>query len=190
MGFHAHPLCAGVGHPLHDHLLEELDVVDAEQVRMAGGTPVLVTSTVEEDWKAPVERIAAAITPRTRLLMFSSPCNPSGSVFSRDELMALAAVVARYEDLFVISDEIYEHIVFHGDHTAFAGLPGMVDRTITVNGLSKAFAMTGWRIGYIGAPLHIAKACSKIQGQYTSGANSIATAFARLVLKAPSRLAS
>lgn len=149
-------------------------VTYAEQVRMAGAEPVLVNSTVEEDWKAPVDRIAAAITSRTRLLMFSSPCNPSGSVLSRHELLDLAAVVARHKDLFVISDEIYEHIVFSGDHVAFASLPGMFERTITVNGLSKAFAMTGWRIGYIGAPLHIARACSKIQGQFTSGANSIA----------------
>lgn len=149
-------------------------VTYAEQVRMAGGTPVIVPSTLDEDWKPPIERIAAAITPRTRLLIFSSPCNPSGSVLSTDELMDLASVVAAHPDLHVISDEIYEHIVFNGQHVSFAALPGMYDRTITVNGLSKAFAMTGWRIGYIGAPEHIARACSKIQGQFTSGANSIA----------------
>ena len=149
-------------------------VTYAEQVRMAGGTPVLVHSTLEEDWKPPIERIAKAITSRTRLLIFSSPCNPSGSVLSPDELMDLAAVVATHKDLYVISDEIYEHIVFSGRHVSFASLPGMYERTITVNGLSKAFAMTGWRVGFIGAPAHIAKACSKIQGQFTSGANSIA----------------
>lgn len=149
-------------------------VTYAEQVRMAGGTPVIVPSTLDEDWKPPIDRIAAAITPRTRLLIFSSPCNPSGSVLTADELMDLAAVVSAHKDLYVISDEIYEHIVFNGSHVSFAALPGMYERTITVNGLSKAFAMTGWRVGYIGAPLHIAKACSKIQGQFTSGANSIA----------------
>lgn len=149
-------------------------VTYAEQVRMAGGTPVIVASTLDEDWKPPVERIAAAITPRTRLLMFSSPCNPSGSVYSADELRDLAAVVVKWPELHVISDEIYEHIVFSGRHLSFASLPGMMERTVTVNGLSKAFAMTGWRVGYIGAPEKIAKACTKIQGQFTSGANSIA----------------
>ena len=146
----------------------------SEQVKLVGATPVIVSSTLEEDWKAPIERIAAAITPRTRLLMFSSPCNPSGSVLTRHELEALAAVVARHPQLLVIADEIYEHIVFEGSHVSFASLPGMAERTITVNGLSKAFALTGWRIGYIGAPLWVAQACTKIQGQFTSGANSIA----------------
>jgi aspartate aminotransferase len=149
-------------------------VTYAEQVRMAGGVPVIVRSTLEEDWKPPVERIAAAITPRTRLLMFSSPCNPSGSVLSKAEMEALADVVRRHPGLYVISDEIYEHIVFTGEHRSFAALPGMRERTITVNGLSKAFALTGWRIGYIGAPQWIVQAAMKIQGQFTSGANSIA----------------
>jgi len=149
-------------------------VTYAEQVRMAGGIPVIVRSTLEEDWKAPVERIAAAITPRTRLLMFSSPCNPSGSVLTAAEMEALADVVRAHPELYVISDEIYEHIVFSGTHRSFAALPGMMERTITVNGLSKAFALTGWRIGYIGAPLWITQAAMRIQGQFTSGANSIA----------------
>lgn len=149
-------------------------VTYAEQVKMAGATPVIVRSTLEEDWKAPVERIAAAITPRTRLLMFSSPCNPSGSVLTKEEMEALAEVVRRHPGLYVISDEIYEHIVFNGTHRSFAALPGMMERTITVNGLSKAFALTGWRIGYIGAPVWITQAAMKIQGQFTSGANSIA----------------
>lgn len=156
----------------------------SEQVKLAGAKPVLVPSTLEEDWKAPVERIAAAITPRTRLLMFSSPCNPSGSVLRRDELEALAALVARHPDLLVIADEIYEHIVFEGAHVSFASLPGMLERTITVNGLSKAFALTGWRIGYIGAPLWIAQACTKIQGQFTSGANSIAQRVTKACMEA------
>lgn len=149
-------------------------VTYAEQVRMAGGTPVIVPSTIDEDWKPPIARIAAAITQRTRLLMFSSPCNPSGSVLSARELTDLAAVVAKHDDLFVISDEIYEHIVFQGRHRSFATMPGMMERTVTVNGLSKAFAMTGWRLGYLAAPEWIAKACGKVQGQFTSGANSIA----------------
>ncbi|MBK8341367.1 MAG: pyridoxal phosphate-dependent aminotransferase [Flavobacteriales bacterium] len=145
-----------------------------EQVRMAGATPVIVPSTLEENFKPPVARIAAAITPRTRLLMFSSPSNPTGSVLDRAELTALAAVVASHPDLMVLSDEIYEHIVFEGRHISFGTLPGMAERTITVNGLSKAFALTGWRIGYLAAPLWVAKACNTIQGQFTSGANGIA----------------
>lgn len=156
----------------------------SEQVRLAGATPVLVTSTLEEDWKPPIERIAKAITPRTRLLMFSSPCNPSGSVLSRAELEALAEEVAKHDELYVIADEIYEHIVFEGEHFSFASLPGMADRTITVNGLSKAFALTGWRIGYLGAPLWIAQACTKVQGQFTSGANSIAQRVAKACVEA------
>ncbi|MFZ1689215.1 MAG: pyridoxal phosphate-dependent aminotransferase [Flavobacteriales bacterium] len=159
-------------------------VTYAEQVKMAGGKPVIVHSSLEEDWKAPIDRIAAAITPRTRLLMFSSPCNPSGSVLSVAELAALAEVVAQHPDLYVISDEIYEHIVFDGTHRSFAALPGMFERTITVNGLSKAFALTGWRVGYIGAPQWIAKACNTVQGQFTSGTNSIAQRVALACMEA------
>ncbi len=165
-------------------------VTYAEQVKMAGGTPVIVTSTLEEDWKAPVDRIAAAITPKTRLLMFSSPCNPSGSVLTATEMEALAAVVRKHPGLYVISDEIYEHIVFSGTHRSFAALPGMMERTITVNGLSKAFALTGWRIGYIGAPLWITQAAMKIQGQFTSGANSIAQRVTIACMEADPKLLS
>jgi aspartate aminotransferase len=162
----------------------------SEQVKLAGGTPVIVESTIDEDWKPPVERIAAAITPRTRLLMFSSPCNPSGSVMDRAELEALAAVVARHKELYVIADEIYEHIVFSGTHVSFGTLPGMAERTITVNGLSKAFALTGWRVGFIGAPLWIAQAATKVQGQFTSGANSIAQRVCKACMEAdPAQLA-
>ena len=149
-------------------------VTYAEQVRIAGGVPVIVRSTLEEDYKPSIARIAAAINPRTRLLMFSSPCNPSGSVLTKEEMEELAEEVRKWPDLYVISDEIYEHIVFSGTHRSFAALPGMMDRTITVNGLSKAFALTGWRVGYIGAPLWITQAAMKIQGQFTSGPNSIA----------------
>lgn len=156
----------------------------AEQVRLCGGTPVIVNSTLEEDWKAPIDRIAAAITPRTRLIMFSSPCNPSGSVLSRTELEALAEVVRRHPNVYVVADEIYEHIVFDGAHESFAALPGMAERTITVNGLSKAFALTGWRLGYIGAPLWIAQAAMKVQGQFTSGTNTIAQRVAKSCMEA------
>ena len=149
-------------------------VTYAEQVRIAGGVLIIVRSTLEEDYKPSVARIAAAITSRTRLLMFSSPCNPSGSVLTKEEMEALADVVRKWPELYVISDEIYEHIVFSGTHRSFAALPGMMERTITVNGLSKAFALTGWRVGYIGAPLWITQAAMKIQGQFTSGTNSIA----------------
>ena len=165
-------------------------VTYAEQVRIAGGTPVIVRSTLEEDYKAPIERIAAAITPRTRLLIFSSPCNPSGSVLTLAEMEALAEVVARHPELYVISDEIYEHIVFDGTHRSFAALPGMMERTITVNGLSKAFALTGWRIGFLGAPLWIAQAVTKVQGQFTSGTNSIAQRVTKACMEADPSLLS
>ncbi len=163
-------------------------VTYAEQVRMAGGKPVIVQSTLEEDYKPGIDRIAAAITSRTRLLIFSSPCNPSGSVLTLDEMEALADVVRKWPQLFVISDEIYEHIVFDGEHHSFAALPGMMERTITVNGLSKAFALTGWRVGYIGAPLWIAQAATKIQGQFTSGSNSIAQRVAIACMEADPKL--
>lgn len=163
----------------------------SEQVRLAGGTPVIVHATLEEDWKAPIDRIAAAINERTRLIMFSSPCNPSGSVLSGDELEALADVVRRHPNLYVVADEIYEHIVFDGAHRSFAALPDMAERTITVNGLSKAFALTGWRLGYIGAPLWIAQAATKVQGQFTSGTNSIAQRVAKACMEAdPAQLAA
>lgn len=156
----------------------------AEQVRFTGATPVLVPSTLEEDYKPPISRIAAAITPRTRLLMFSSPCNPSGSVLTMAELEELATVVLKWPDLYVISDEIYEHIVFDGIHRSIGTVPGMLERTITVNGISKAFALTGWRIGYIGAPKGVIQAANKIQGQFTSGANGIAQRVAKVCVEA------
>ena len=154
------------------------------QVRFAGATPVLVPSTLEENYKPPIARIAAAITPRTRLLIFSSPCNPSGSVLSMAELEELAAVVLKWPELFVLSDEIYEHIDFSGTHRSIGTVPGMLERTITVNGLSKAFALTGWRIGYIGAPLAIVEAANKVQGQFTSAANGIAQRVAKACVEA------
>src|SRR5690606_27454538 len=126
------------------------------------------------DFKITPAQLEAAITPKTKMMWFSSPCNPSGSVYSREELTALAKVLEKYPNIFVVSDEIYEHINFSGTFCSIGSIPGMFERTITVNGVAKAFAMTGWRIGYIGAPEFIAKACTKMQGQVTSGANSIA----------------
>lgn len=145
-----------------------------EIIKMAGGIPVEVSTTVESDFKITPEQLAAAITPKTKMMWFSSPCNPSGSVYNKEELTALAKVLEQHKDIYVVSDEIYEHINFAGSFCSIGSIPGMFDRTITVNGVAKAFAMTGWRIGYIGAPEFIAKACTKLQGQVTSGANSIA----------------
>ncbi len=146
----------------------------SEIVKMCDAVPVEVPTTIENDFKITPQQLEAAITPRTKMIMFSSPCNPSGSVYNRHELTALARIVAQHQQIVVVSDEIYEHINFSGNFCSFASIPGMFDRTVTVNGVSKAFAMTGWRIGYIGAPEYIAKACTKMQGQITSGANSIA----------------
>lgn len=146
----------------------------AEIVKMAEGNPVVVPTSVETNFKITPEQLEKAITPKTKMIMFSSPCNPSGSVYNREELTALSEVIKKHPNIFVVSDEIYEHINFTGNFCSIASIDGMYDRTITVNGVSKAFAMTGWRIGYIGAPEFIAKACTKMQGQVTSGANSIA----------------
>jgi aspartate aminotransferase len=145
-----------------------------EIVKMAGGIPVEVPTTIESDFKITPEQLEKAITPKTKMVWYSSPCNPSGSVYNREELTALAKVLEKHPNIFVVSDEIYEHINFSGTFCSIASIPGMFERTITVNGVAKAFAMTGWRIGYIGAPEFIAKACTKMQGQVTSGANSIA----------------
>jgi aspartate aminotransferase len=146
----------------------------AEMVKMADAIPVEVPTTIESDFKITPAQLEAAITPRTKMMLFSSPCNPSGSVYDREELTALSKVLEKYPNIFVVSDEIYEHINFTNNFCSVATIPGMYDRTITVNGVSKAFAMTGWRIGYMGGPEFIAKACTKFQGQITSGANSIA----------------
>lgn len=145
-----------------------------EIVKMSGGVPVEVPTSVESDFKITPEQLEKAITPKTKMIWYSSPCNPSGSVYSREELTALTKVLEKHPNIFVVADEIYEHINFSGTFCSVASIPGMFDRTITVNGVAKAFAMTGWRIGYIGAPEFIAKACTKMQGQVTSGANSIA----------------
>jgi aspartate aminotransferase len=133
-----------------------------------------IPSTVETDFKITPQQLEAAITPKTKMVFFNSPNNPSGSIYSETEYRALAEVLKKYPDIFILSDEIYEHISYGAKNFSFASIPGMYERTITVNGVAKAFAMTGWRIGYIGAPEWIAKACTKMQGQITSGANSIA----------------
>ena len=142
-------------------------------VKLAEGTIVEIPTSIESDFKITPEQLQKAITPKTKLIMFSSPCNPTGTVYTKDELKALAEVVARHENVYIISDEIYEHINFTGQHASMAQFDFIYDRVVTVNGLSKAYAMTGWRLGYIGAPLWIAKACDKIQGQYTSATCSI-----------------
>lgn len=145
-----------------------------EMVKLAEGTPVLIPATAENDFKITAEQLENAITPRSRVLMLNSPCNPTGSVYSASELEALAKVIVKHENLLVLSDEIYENINFIGGVSSIAGCPGMKDRTVVINGVSKAYAMTGWRIGYMAAPAEIAKAVTKLQGQYTSGASSIA----------------
>ena len=145
-----------------------------EIIKMAGGIPIEVPTSVESDFKITPDQLEKAITPKTKMIWYSSPCNPSGSVYNRAELTALAKIIEKHPNIFIVSDEIYEHINFSGTFCSIASIPGMFERTITVNGVAKAFAMTGWRIGYIGAPEFIAKACTKMQGQVTSGANSIA----------------
>lgn len=154
-------------------------------VKIAEGVPVEVPTSIENDFKMTPEQLKAAITPKTRMIWYSSPCNPSGSVYSKEELEALAEVLKKHPQIYVVSDEIYEHINFSGGHVSMAGIDGMYDRTVTVNGVSKAFAMTGWRIGYIGAPAWIARACNKMQGQITSGANCIAQRATITALEAP-----
>jgi aspartate aminotransferase len=145
-----------------------------EIIKLSGGVPVEVPTSVETDFKMTAEQLEAAITPKTKMMWFSSPCNPSGSVYNREELTAISKVLDKYPNIYIVSDEIYEHINFSGTFCSIGSIPGLFERTITVNGVAKAFAMTGWRIGYIGAPEFIAKACTKMQGQVTSGANSIA----------------
>lgn len=144
-------------------------------VKLADGVPVEVPTSLENDFKMTAEQLEEAITPKTKMLWYSSPCNPSGSIYSREELRALADVLQKHPQIIVVSDEIYEHINYgETAHASMAEFDDMFNRTITVNGVAKAFAMTGWRIGYIGGPAYIARACNKLQGQVTSGANCIA----------------
>jgi aspartate aminotransferase len=152
-------------------------------VRLCEATPVLVKGTIENDFKATASQVEKAISSKTKALIFSSPCNPTGSVFSRMELEAIAAVVLKHQGLLVIADEIYEHINFTGERVSIASLPGMFERTITVNGFAKGFAMTGWRVGYIAAPKWIADGSNKVQGQITSANCSISQRGALAAIK-------
>tara|TARA_R110000868_G_scaffold144932_6_gene364421 strand:+ start:1869 stop:3023 length:1155 start_codon:yes stop_codon:yes gene_type:complete len=158
-------------------------------VKLNDGVPVEVKTSIATDFKMTPAQLEAAITPNTKMMWFSSPCNPSGSIYSKEELRGLADVLVKHPNIYVLSDEIYEHINYVGAHASMAQFEDMYDRTITVNGVSKAFAMTGWRIGYIGAPEKIARACNKMQGQITSGANCIAQRAVITALNAsPSRV--
>jgi aspartate aminotransferase len=145
-----------------------------EMVKLAEGTPVIVSGGIESDFKVTAKQLEAAITPKTKAILYSSPCNPTGAVFTKEELTAIAGVVERNENLFVIADEIYEYINFEGSHFSIGSIPAIKERVITVNGFSKGYAMTGWRVGYIAAAKWIAAACDKVQGQVTSGTCSIA----------------
>ncbi len=155
-----------------------------ETIKLAEGIPVTLPTNIDTNFKISAEQLRKAITPKTKMLVFSTPCNPSGSVYTKEELKALAEVIVSFPDLYVISDEIYEHINFGGKHESLAQFDFVYDRVITVNGVSKGFAMTGWRIGFIGAPKWIADACEKMQGQFTSGTSSISQMAALAAMKA------
>ena len=161
-----------------------------EIVKVAGGVPVVLPTSIDNDYKIQPRELEAAITPKTRLVMYSSPCNPSGSVYTEAETAALADVLRQHDRIITVSDEIYELINFTDKHASMAAQPGMWERTVTVNGISKGFAMTGWRLGYIGAPTWIAAACTKIQGQFTSAPSSITQAAAAAALEAQPTLVS
>lgn len=154
-----------------------------DQIILAEGKPVVIKATLENDFKIKAEQLEAAITSKTRLIIFNSPSNPTGMVYDRTEIEKIARIVAKYEGVFIISDEIYEQIIFEGEHVSMASFDFIYDRVITVNGVSKGYAMTGWRIGYIGAPLWITEACNKLQGQFTSGVCSIAQRAALAAIK-------
>ena len=143
-----------------------------EIVRLGGGVPVPLYAGIEQDFKVTAEQVRDAINEKTKLVLFSSPCNPTGSVYTHDELKEIADVIAEHENIYILSDEIYEYINFTDSHVSIGAFENVKDRTVTINGFSKGFAMTGWRLGYIGAPLWIAKACAKMQGQFTSGATA------------------
>ena len=154
-----------------------------QMAMLAGGTPVFVSGPIEQDFKITPAQLEAAITPRSRVFLFCSPSNPSGAVYSAPELETLAGVILRHEDLMVISDEIYEHINYTGSYASIAAVPGMRERTVVVNGVSKAYAMTGWRIGYMAAPKWLADACNMLQGQYTSCPSSVSQMAAEAALR-------
>ena len=156
-----------------------------EMVKLAGGVPVIVRAGIDQDFKITAAQLENAITPKTKAVMICSPSNPTGSVYSKEELRALASVIARHPEVFVISDEIYEHINFIGGHESLAQFPEIRDRVAVINGVSKAYAMTGWRIGFMAGPEWLAKACGKLQGQYTSGTCSVAQKAAEAALNGP-----
>lgn len=155
-----------------------------DMIKIAEGKPVIINSGIEADFKVTASQLEKAITPKTRMLWFSSPCNPSGSVYSKDELLAIAQVIAKHPNIIIVADEIYEHINFLDKHQSIAQFDFIKEQVVTINGVSKGFAMTGWRIGYIGAPKWIADACTKMQGQFTSGTCSIAQKAAQAALEA------
>lgn len=155
-----------------------------EIVKMAGGVPVVIEASVEQDFKITGAQFESAVSPKTKMFIFSSPCNPTGSVYSKDELHALAKVLEKFPQVIALSDEIYEHIHFIGGHESLAQFPEIFEQVITVNGASKAWAMTGWRLGYLAASKPIAEACNKIQGQFTSGSNSITQRAAMVAMDA------
>jgi aspartate aminotransferase len=144
-----------------------------QMVKLAGGTPVYIEAGIDQDFKITANQLEAAITDKTKMIIVCSPCNPTGSVYTKNELEKLSEVIKKHDEMFVLADEIYEHINYIGEHASFAQFPGMKERTIVVNGVSKAYAMTGWRIGFIAAPEWIVKGCNKLQGQYTSGPCSV-----------------
>lgn len=155
-----------------------------EIVKVAEGIPVIINAAIENDFKINGKQLEAAITPKTKMMIFSTPCNPTGSVYTKEELKDLADILKKYPHIVVISDEIYEHINFRGKHESLAQFPEVYDQVVTINGVSKAWAMTGWRLGYIGAPKVIADACTKVQGQFTSGTCSITQKAAIAAMKA------
>jgi aspartate aminotransferase len=160
-----------------------------DQIIFSEGKPVIIETTIESDFKVTPDQLEKAMTPKTRVLIFNSPSNPTGMVYTREEMAALVKVLEKHSQVLIISDEIYEHITFSGTHTSLATFTSVADRVATVNGVSKGYAMTGWRIGYMGAPLWLAKACNKLQGQFTSGVCSIAqrAALAAITSKSDSR---
>jgi len=193
---------AGGKHTLINILLSVVDPCDEviilapywvsylDQIIFSEGKPVVLNTTIECDFKVTPEQLESAITPKTRVLIFNSPSNPTGMVYTREEMAAIASVIEKHPQVLVISDEIYEHITFAGAHVSMASFSAITDRVVTVNGVSKGYAMTGWRIGYMGAPLWLAKACNKLQGQFTSGVCSIAqrAALAAVTSKSDSKV--
>ena len=155
-----------------------------EQIKMVKGLPVPILTTIEDEYKISPKQLENAISEKTKLFIFNSPSNPSGAIYTKEEIIALGEVLKKYPYVLILSDEIYEHIVYEEEHYSIGQIPELFDRVITVNGVSKAFAMTGWRIGYMGAPEWIAKACTKVQGQFTSGANSIGQRAAKAAVEA------